>query len=193
MALLTIFFFSIAAIAVLHEGWHKFGYNITIGSLISLIFYGLVVRLPDYRKRQRIKNSFARHYRDFREGCIEIMLLAADGTFEAGVPETLIEQDKFKEYFSHPVSSSQDRWSAFLNNLDEYHLQSLITKMEIFRDEISFVLNNTDIPDDEPFEFLKRLSGVIHTMKTATLDYDPTKRLGGFLWSVFAGFDIING
>ena len=67
--------------------------------------------------------------------------------------------------------------------------------MEIFRDELNFVLNNTDIPKDEPFEFMKRLSNAIYSMKDVTLGsgYDETKLLSRFLWSVFAGWDFITG
>ena len=60
--------------------------------------------------------------------------------------------------------------------------------MEIFRDELTFVLNNTDIPKDEPFEFMKRLSNAIYSMKDVTLGYDEIKPLARFLWSVFAGY-----
>ena len=65
--------------------------------------------------------------------------------------------------------------------------------MEIFRDELSYIINNTDIPNDEPFEFIKRLSAIIYKMKNVTLDYDDTKLLARFLWDVFAGFSIIDG
>jgi hypothetical protein len=59
------------------------------------------------------------------------------------------------------VTPDQERWHQFLNNLDEFYLGRLQTLMEQFRDELIFVLNNTDIPKDEPFEFLKRLSAAI--------------------------------
>ena len=32
-----------------------------------------------------------------------------------------------------------------------------MVQMELLRDEISFLLNNADIPKDEPFEFLRNL------------------------------------
>jgi len=63
--------------------------------------------------------------------------------------------------------------------------------MEIFRDELTFVLNNTEIPKDEPFEFLKRLSAAIYSMKDVTLRYDES--LADLLWSIFAGWDFITG
>jgi hypothetical protein len=173
--------------------WNKIIYDIAVGSFISLIFYLLIVRLPENQRRRRLKKSFREQYTNFREECIEIMLMVADGTFEWGFHRTLIDQDKFKEYFKESVSPSQDRWDAFMNNLDAHYLQALITKMEILRDEISFILNNVDIPDDAPFKFLKRLSAAIFSMRGTTLDYDSTKSFARFLWSVFAGWDFVTG
>ena len=65
--------------------------------------------------------------------------------------------------------------------------------MGLFRDEIAFVLNAVDIPGDEPFEFLKRLSSAIYSIQDTTLGYDETKPIANFLWSVFAGFDLVTG
>jgi hypothetical protein len=91
------------------------------------------------------------------------------------------------------VAPGLDRFDQFQNELDEYYLRELLTRMEIFRDELTFVLNNTDIPKDELFEFLKRLSAAIYSMKDVTLGYDETKPLARFLWNVFAGWDLITG
>ena len=91
------------------------------------------------------------------------------------------------------MAPDRNRWHDFQNNLYEYYLRELLTLMESFREERVFVLNNTDIPKDEPFEFMKRLSNAIYSMKDVTLDYDETKSLARFLWSVFAGWDFITG
>jgi hypothetical protein len=63
--------------------------------------------------------------------------------------------------------------------------------MEILRDEITFILNNIDIPKDEPFEFLKRLSVAIYLVKDITLDDDELKPFARFLWWMFTGWDAI--
>ena len=121
------------------------------------------------------------------------MLLVADGAYSKGVPEALLEPDSFRAYFEENVVPDHDRWHEFQNKLDERSLRELFTRMEIFRDEVAFILNNTDISNDEPFEFFKNLSATIYSMKDITLGYDELKLLARFLWTVFAGWDLIAG
>ena len=65
--------------------------------------------------------------------------------------------------------------------------------MKSFKEELIFILNNTDIPKTEPFEFMKRLSAAISSMEHVTLGYDETKPLARFLLDVFAGFSYVTG
>jgi hypothetical protein len=173
--------------------WHHIGYELAVGSVISLFFYWLVVRLPEYQRRQRIKRSFRTHYRRFKEDCISTILGVADGGYDVDLVDTLLAQPNFREYFKQKVSASEERWHRFLNNLDEANLRELKTSLEIFRVEVEFVLNTTNIPDDEAFEFLKRLSAATRSMQDTTLGYDETKVFSRFLWEVFAGFNIVSG
>jgi hypothetical protein len=175
------------------KAWNKILYDLAVGTLVSLLLYVLVVRIPDYQKRQRIKRNLTKQYENFREDCIAIMLMVSDGTFDWGFHRELTDQAKFKEYFKRPVGNGQDRWDAFVNKLDEYNLEALILKMEILRDEVAFALNNVDIADEQPFLFLKRLSHALFSMRNTTLGYDETKSFAGFLWSVFAGWDAVSG
>jgi hypothetical protein len=175
------------------KAWNTILYDLAVGALVSLLLYVLIVRIPDYQKRQRIKRSLTKQYENFREDCIAIILMVSDGTFEWGFHRELIDQAKFKEYFKQPVGNGQDRWDAFMNKLDKYHLEALILKMEILRDEVTFALNNVDISDEQPFVFLKRLSHALFSMRNTTLGYDETKSFAGVLWSVFAGWDAVSG
>jgi hypothetical protein len=174
-------------------GWNKTFYDIGIGGLLSLMFYGLLVRLPEMQRRQRIKRSFEAQYRSFKRDCISTILSVADGSYSYDLVDRLTDQEKFRAYFKEEVSTSQDRWDRFQNNLDEGNLRELLTTMEIFRDEVRFVLNNTNIPRDRPFEFFKRLSNAIYSKKDTTVGYDSTERFGNFLWDIFAGFSVVSG
>lgn len=175
------------------KAWNKIFYDMGAGALVSLIFYVLIVRIPDYQRRLRYKKSFLHQYRIFREDCIALMLGVADRTYELGKQRELLDQAKFRAYFNEQVTTEETRWHRFLNNLDDYNLNEIVKCLEIFRGEITFVLNNVDIPSDEPFEFLKRLSTAIYGTRDKTLGYDDVKSFGGFLWSVFAGFDFVTG
>src|SRR5258708_29756641 len=95
------------------KAWNKILYDIAVGALVSLLFYVLVVRVPDYQKRQRIKKSLTKQYENFREECIATMLMVSDGTYAWGFHRELMDQAKFKEYFKQPVGQGQDRWDAF--------------------------------------------------------------------------------
>ena len=161
--------------------------------MVSWLFYYLVVRLPDYQRRQRLKRGLELHYRAFRLNCIEIMLAVADRGYTGGQPEALLNPAEFRKYFKQKVTPSKERWHEFMNNLNEFYLVRLQTLMEQLRDELMFVLNNTDIPKDEPLEYLKRLSAAMYSMKSVTIGYDEIKPLAGFLWEVFAGWDWIEG
>ena len=214
LSLVALFVVSAASILVAHEDpfardwlcanvpcfelphpkfWYKVIYDLAVASVTSLFFYWLVVRLPAYQRRQRIKRSLAARYRQFKEDCISVMLGVADGSYEGDLVETLVDQHKFRAYFKEKVSASETRFDAFLNKLDQGSLRELMTFLEILRDEIVLVLGTTDIPSDEPFEFLKRLSAAIRSLRGTTLDYDETKPLERFIWEVFAGWDWIAG
>ena len=151
------------------KAWYKIIYDLATGALTTLIFYCLVVRLPDYQRRQRLKESLARHYTVFREDCIQIMQQVADRDRSEESPDGLTEPEKFRDYFHERVTPDRERWHDVWNNIDEYYLRELLIRMELLRDEISFILSNTDIPKDEPFEFLKRLSTAIYLVKNVTL------------------------
>lgn len=175
------------------RAWYKILYDLSVGSLTTLVFYYLVVRLPEYERRQRLKRSFAAHYQRFRKDCVGIMLAVAHSPYTHEDRERLVDQKAFREYFNQKSSPSTDRWHDFLNNLDEYYLQRLLINLEILREEITFVLNNTDLADDKVFEFLKRLSNAIVAIRTTELGYDETKPLERLLYEMFAGFDFVHG
>lgn len=213
--LVSIFLLSVAFLFLTNEdpferkmvyaytGWHpvvehakayyKVLYDLSVGTLITLFFYALVVRLPDYEKRRRLKGSLERRYRDFKEDCIRIMIEVAGDAGSEDHPDGLMEPDKFRDYFHERVTPDRERWHELWNNINRYYLHELLIRMETLRDEIAFVLNNTDIPKDEPFEFLKRLSVAIYLVKDITLNDDELKPFARFLWWMFTGWDAITG
>ena len=168
-------------------------FDLSIGFLVSVIFYLLVVWFPARQKKNLIKRTFEEQYRYFKEDTIAILLRACATSYESDLPKTLSDQNKFRDYFKEPVSESQNRWHSVLNGLDERLLKDLLVELEILMHEVRYVLDNVDIDDPKVFSFFKRLSQAVYKLKNFTLEYDDVKQLSGFLWDIFAGFSIIKG
>jgi hypothetical protein len=173
--------------------WNKLLYDFSAGCVITVVFYWLLVQLPEHRKRQRIKKSFKAHYRAFKLACIENLLAVADGSFDASLPETLLPIEKFRSYFKQDVGSGKTRWDEVANKMTPYYLDATISRMENLRQEISFVMHNSDISESEVFELLKGLSQAMLLQRNATTDYDSINSFLGFFWKLFAGWDWVDG
>jgi hypothetical protein len=61
--------------------WKKLAYDLGMGSLMSIAFYGLLVRLPEEQQRRRFKASLKLHYEMFKEDAISILVGASDGSY----------------------------------------------------------------------------------------------------------------
>ena len=88
------------------KAWYKVFYDLGIGALVSLAFYLLVVRLPDYQRRQRLKRSLSAHYKAFRKGCIQTMLGVVHGKIDTRTAEALIEPHKIES----PRERQSNQW-----------------------------------------------------------------------------------
>lgn len=175
------------------HAWEKIAYDLGVASVGSLIFYFLVVRLPENAKRRRIRNSFALHYRQFKEDSIATMLIVVDGSYNYGFHQELVDQKKFREYFKQNDESGNERWYAFYNNMTEFYLKELLTHLEVLRAEILFTMAAVDIDDKEVLEFMKRFSASIVRYRDTTLEYESMKSFGNFMWEIFAGFSMVTG
>lgn len=170
--------------------WDKIAYDLGIGGLTSVVFYLLLVWLPEWRRRRRIKRGFAMRYRNFKYDVISMVIGLVEGSYGTVEVEALFEQERFRHYFKESISSSESRWNRFANRLTERPdmLVELLTIFESFRDEIQFVVESVDIQNEETFEFFKRLSAALHSRKTATVEYDDIKSLLRFMWELFSGW-----
>ena len=174
-------------------GWNKLFYDFSAGCVITVIFYWLLVRIPERRKRQRIKKSFRAQYRAFKLACIENFLAVADGGFDSSLPETLLPIEEFRRYFKEDVGGGKNRWDEVANKITPYYLDMTLSRMTILQQEISFVMHNSDISESKAFEFLKSLSQAMVMQKNASTEYDSISSFLGFCWQLFAGWDWIKG
>lgn len=175
------------------HAWEKIAYDLGIGSIISLLFYWLVVRLPENAKRRRIRNSFALHFQQFKEDVTATILSVTDGSYEYGFHQELVDQQRFREYFREKDEEGNERWYAFYNNMTEISLQELRLHLEVLRSDILFTMAAVDIDDREVLEFMKRFSANIIRYRSTVLDYDSMKSFGNFMWEILAGENSVTG
>jgi hypothetical protein len=168
-------------------------YDIGIGGLVSIVFYFLLVRLPDNARRQRVRRHLEKQLVTFKKDCIYIILGVVNGYVNLELVDTLVEQNELRTYFSTFVEPSEDRWHVFLNRIDQNNLNEILRALNLLREEVNFATGAIDINTDEAFDFMKRFSAVIHDIQRTELDYDSIKRLDRFLWSILSGWDPIYG
>lgn len=101
--------------------------------------------------------------------------------------------EEFRRYFKQSVGGGKTRWDEVANKITPYYMDVTISRMEILRKEISFVMHNTDTSEGEAFELLKRLSQAMLMQRSATTDYDSINSFLGFFWGLFAGWDWVEG
>ena len=165
----------------------------TVGFIVSLFVYVLVVRLPEQSKRRRVRASLIRQYTDFKHTCIMNFLFACNGSANMALRDALMDRKYFREFFKEPVSDSQDRWHAVLNGLDDYMVESLLQAMDLFGREVEYVVNAIEVRDPRTFESLRGVIQIIHGSRRWDNKDDQLKQLSQFLWQVHTGWNWVEG
>ncbi len=173
---------------------NQIAFDLSVGLLVSVFFYALVVAVPARRKRSRIRRHLLRQYDYFKRACLA-QLLWASGRTDGTLIDSLLRQDSFRSYFTVRITSDQDRWHVVLNALqsEPYRLALLVEQLGIFSAELEFSLAAIEVADPELLEFARRLYQVLQRGSKWTAEYDDVKEVSGFFWSIFTGWDAAEG
>ena len=176
----------------LHNGNSIF-FNLSVGYLVSLMFWFLVVQYPESKRRSLLRDNLARQYQSFKESTIQILLWCSIGTHDSELPKQLCDHVALKEFFSQNKSAN---WYAAMNGLqrEQHHLSDLLFEMELLASEVAYVLNNVSIQEPRLHASLKLLHENIHRLKNSSeYSYDQVKYVGQFLWGILARWSFICG
>lgn len=168
-------------------------YDLSVGYLVSYLFFLLVVVIPEGIRKRRTKGWLELSYRTFKLSCIEIYLSAIGDSWDSELPESLLDSARFRDYFSERFSPDQTRWHAVHNGLYEYGVPHLITECEIFSREIQFSLIKLNLEDERVMRYLARLSASLVRLKASSPQYDDIKRLLGFLYPMHSHWSWLDG
>ncbi len=168
-------------------------FNISVGIIVSLFFYFLIVWIPETSRKKILIHNFLELYDYFKEDTICILLDASGEQYCNGLTTELKSFSKFRKYFQEAVSESKTRWHIVFDGLTEKNLQEILSELDILLSEVSFILNSSYIDDKDVFLFLKRLSMNVHKLRRSSLNDTDLKSLSDFIWELFAGWSLITG
>ncbi len=175
--------------------WNSLMYEIGLGVAVSVGFYWLLVKVPEISKRKRLRDYLFASYKAFRRDATYQFLFASGyGPVDPDLVEELLPQRAFREHFKQPSTKVHgDRWHDVANGLEPHHRRDLFVIMSILRDDVLYVLNNTDIADQKSFDFLHRLTKAIASHDPRLEDYDDDKMMLRLFWSLMSGWNLIKG
>jgi hypothetical protein len=173
----------------------NFIYAISISIIAAYIFYIFNIILPEKKRKTIIKQNFEEQYLFFKEECIYIFLSALGQSSNKEIWEKLCDLEEFKNYFKENFINSQDRWHKVWQELDGRLLEDLLIQLSILRDEVAFILNNTEINEKSVLSFFRLLSQRVYNFKARgiNMEYEDKKSLLRFLWELFTGWSFADG
>jgi hypothetical protein len=168
-------------------------FNVSAGVISAIFTYVLFVRLPEERKRRRVLAHLGETFRDTKINLIRAYLSMVGCSYEASIPERLLDQREFRSYFGNDTASGGSRWYGVANGLNEYWLKEIAAELEILHNELQFALAAIEPRDASGYSRLKSVAAWTIRCKNIDLCSDDSKPLLRALWGMHTGFNFIDG
>jgi hypothetical protein len=179
-------------------------HNLSLGILVSLIFYFLVIFIPTHFRRKSLRNYLLNSYSMFKKNCIEIFLEIIKHSQDLDLSSQLIQQKSFKEYFEkmniieYP-DGKHDFWMKVRQDIENYHYEKIIVQFEYMSDQIRFVFTQLEVDDIEAFGHLCWFQTFTISLRdnlkidTGEIDYEEEKYFFKIMTEIFMGWDLDKG
>jgi len=208
--LIIVVIFSIIIILISKIFYQKYDltnllYDISISIISAFIFYIFQVYIPQKNRNNIIINNFKERYKIFKQDSIEIFLSLyqeyskdkIDQIEKNNLKDKLLEAKNFKDFFKQNSKiPKQNKWDSVCNAINynnKYNIDRFLFLTEIFKNDVDFLINNSEIHNKEVFNFLRRLSDAIYDLKNINYNDDIAKQLEVFVWPFFSGWNFVDG
>jgi len=172
---------------------NQIAFDLSVGILSAIGMFYLLVRLPEYERKSRIKRHLQFSYLSFKRSIIQIFVGAIQGVYNTETVDKLMEQRHFRDFFNEPYAPGQNKWHGVANKMDEFMLRQLVIEAEVLLSQFQHAISVVDIRDPEVFSFMTRISEALYRAKNWSSDYDGTKEVLGFFWSILSGWSFLDG
>jgi hypothetical protein len=173
------------------DSWQEDLYELSTGIafdiLLSVMFYYLLVYIPERRKKTIIKNNFKKNLAGFKERVL-VLFMEAAVVQEPYDTKKLSDIHAFKKFF-------HDRWPEVCKGLtaNPILLRKVIKELTFLRGEIGFVLGRIEITEEAYFNQLHHASYCIYHYEDVEAGTEEAKHLCNFLWQMFSGYNWMTG
>ncbi|WP_110656802.1 hypothetical protein [Salinicola halimionae] len=168
-------------------------FDLSVGVLSAIGMFYLLVRLPEYERKIRIKRQLNFSYQSFKGSVIQIFVGAIQSSYNTETVNRLMNQREFRDFFKDPYILGQNKWQGVENKMSGFMLRQLALETEVLLNEFQHVLSVIDIRDPDVYSFMKRLSETLYRAKTWPTDYDSTKEIFAFFWTILSGWSFEEG
>jgi hypothetical protein len=169
--------------------WNKIFYDLAVGTLLSLVFYWLLVRIPELSRNARLRQRLERHYDALKRECVVQLLFASGGEPTVENIERLATNPvAFRDHFYAAEGAPWYRAMNQFDHPDTNYFERVREAFQIFKEELDFTIDHAHIGDDQAFGELKDLSLLMQDAISIPKDYDGTKGFFGILQMVLGGW-----
>lgn len=169
-------------------------FNLAAGVVSAVVMFYLLVRVPAYEQKVRIRDHLLKTYRQYKRSVVYIFLGILHGSIDSELADELMSAPAFKDYFEAPSGvPGQDRTHYIMNNIEEHHLKRLKIESEVLHAELQYATTRLDIQDNELHAFARRMAESLIRAREWDLSYDGVEEVLGFYWQLFAGWSFVSG
>jgi hypothetical protein len=177
-----------------HFGWkNSIIFDLAIGYLVSLMFWFLVVHLPEKQKKQILKQNLSLRYKWFKVAALQIFSSAGDLNISSEDLNRLNDYEQFNEFYR---AADGAEWNKVLIGLEVKSdcLNELMVEMDLFSNEIDYALAHLIVTDKKDLYVFRQFKVFAFRFKHSDFySIDQPKRLARFLRSVFGYWDSVSG
>jgi hypothetical protein len=83
---------------------NQIAFDLSVGVLSAIGMFYLLVRLPEYERKSRIKRHLQFSYQSFKRSVIQIFVGAIQGSYNMETVDRLMEQRQFRDFFKEPYA-----------------------------------------------------------------------------------------
>ena len=173
-------------------------YNLSLGMVVSFIFYSVVLYIPSYLRRKIIKENLKNDFIEFKRTVIDHLISVLKESVSMDKIDTLLNPKNYSKFFKSKVESSKhdSRWCAIHNEAEDATLIDIQEEIKLFSQKLIFYIQNLNTKNEEIFSLFMGLYEELNrliNLDFKAFPYENRKSFLNRLWQMFSDYDFSEG